>query len=147
MKVLVCGGRNYKDGEWVYSELDRLDENCGPFEIVIHGCATGADTLAKLWAKDRGRHELPFRAPWREIDYPDAVIKYTRDGRPYDARAGHRRNLKMLQEGKPDLVVAFPGHTGTMDMVTLAWRGGVRTILLPERPKGWVAPPTSPKTT
>ena len=35
------------------------------------------------------------------------------------------RNQKMLDEGKPDLVVAFAGGRGTADMVRIAKRSGV----------------------
>ena len=41
-------------------------------------------------------------------------------GKSYDANAGPRRNARMLAEGKPDLVVAFPGGRGTADMVSKA---------------------------
>ena len=44
-------------------------------------------------------------------------------------KAGPIRNQRMLDEGKPDLVVAFPGGTGTAGMVALACKAGVRVIL------------------
>lgn len=34
----------------------------------------------------------------------------------------------MLDEGKPDLVVVFPGGTGTADMVRRAKKAGVEVI-------------------
>jgi ABC-type sugar transport system substrate-binding protein len=34
----------------------------------------------------------------------------------------------MLDEGKPDIVVAFPGGTGTADMVRRARKAGVVVI-------------------
>ena len=40
-------------------------------------------------------------------------------------RAGPLRNQRMLDEGKPDLVVAFPGGGGTKDMVRRAVKAGV----------------------
>lgn len=39
--------------------------------------------------------------------------------------AGPIRNQRMLDEGKPDLVVAFPGGRGTADMVRRAKAAGV----------------------
>ena len=39
------------------------------------------------------------------------------------------RNARMLAEGKPDLVVAFPGGRGTADMVAQARKAGVRVVL------------------
>lgn len=34
----------------------------------------------------------------------------------------------MLKEGKPDLVIAFPGGNGTKDMVTKARKAGIEVI-------------------
>lgn len=38
----------------------------------------------------------------------------------------------MLSEGRPDLVVAFPGGKGTADMVRRARAAGVETVALGE---------------
>ena len=40
-------------------------------------------------------------------------------------KAGPLRNQRMLDEGKPDLVVAFPGGGGTKDTVRRAVQAGV----------------------
>ena len=56
------------------------------------------------------------------IDLRDIVPKYDQFG----ARlAPPLRNQRMLDEGKPDLVVAFPGGGGTKDMVRRAVKAGV----------------------
>jgi hypothetical protein len=39
--------------------------------------------------------------------------------------AGPLRNQRMLDEGKPDLVVAFPGGGGTKDIVRRAVKAGL----------------------
>lgn len=109
MRVLVCGGRDYDDLETVLQVLDRLHEQTS-FSCVIHGAARGADTLAGLWAT---QNDVPVEA------YPAAWSRYGR-------AAGMIRNEQMLREGKPDLVVAFPGGTGTAAMVRIARRVGVR---------------------
>jgi hypothetical protein len=36
----------------------------------------------------------------------------------------------MLDEGKPDLVVAFPGGRGTADMVSVARAKGIEVIVI-----------------
>ena len=108
-KVLVCGGRDYGDRETVQRALDRIK----PAEI-IHGAARGADTLAGAYALERDIPCRRFPANWR------------RHGRS----AGFRRNRQMLDEGKPDLVVAFPGGPGTRNMVKIALERGfpVKTV-------------------
>lgn len=109
MRVLVCGGRDYNDAKTVREVLDRLHKET-PFSCVIHGAARGADTLAGLWAK---RSEVPVEA-------------YTAAWSRYGRAAGMIRNEQMLREGRPDLVVAFPGGVGTAGMVRIARAAGVR---------------------
>ena len=50
MRVLVCGGRDYKDVDAVYMVLDGLKERP---TVIIHGCASGADSIAAMWAEER----------------------------------------------------------------------------------------------
>lgn len=107
-RVLVCGGREYNDGTRVNFILDQL-HHATPIDVIIQGEATGADTLAKEWAEYHGIPVDPFKAHWRI----------------YGKRAGAMRNTQMLIEGKPDLVVAFPGNDGTADMVKQADKAGV----------------------
>lgn len=54
--------------------------------------------------------------------------EFPADWDKYGKRAGYLRNVQMLDEGKPDLVVAFPGGKGTAMMVKLAKERGVRVI-------------------
>ena len=104
MRVLVCGGREYRDRGTVFAALDALDAKY-PVTVVIHGAATGADTLAGLWAKARKKEVLDFPM---DKDHGDPHYE------------GRRRNGRMLFEGRPDCVVAFSGGNGTAHMIGLA---------------------------
>ena len=95
--------------------------------FLINGGASGADTLSTLWALENQVSFREYRAEWNDLDAPNARIKYTW-GKPYNANAGFDRNQKMLDEGKPDVVVAFPGGSGTADMVKRAKEAGVEVI-------------------
>lgn len=99
-RVLVCGGREYGDREYLFSVMDYFHERHG-FTLVIHGGARGADALAGVWARARGVPEQPCPANWAR----------------YGKRAGILRNVEMLVDHKPDFVIAFPGGRGTADMV------------------------------
>lgn len=125
MKVLVCGGRDFTDRAMMWRVLDELHEQ-RPFRVVIHGVARGADTLADHWA---ALNKIPcyrFHAPWKQ--YGDA--------------AGPMRNTRMLEKGKPDLVVAFPGATGTKDMIrkALAAKVEVKKVYADGTVVPWVYP-------
>ncbi|CAN1722779.1 DUF2493 domain-containing protein [Hyphomicrobium sp. 1Nfss2.1] len=111
--VLVCGGRAFRDVVWLRSALDRLHVEV-PFARVIAGGACGADTLAAEWAVSRGIPADVFMADWEGL------------GR----KAGPIRNQRMLDEGKPDLVVAFPGGRGTADMVRRARDAGIEVTFI-----------------
>jgi len=107
-RVLVCGGRDYDDRETLFNVLDVTHE-ANPIECLIHGAARGADTLAADWALDRDVLCNAYPADW------------DRDGKA----AGPIRNQKMLDGGKPHLVIAFPGGRGTADMIRRAEKAGV----------------------
>lgn len=94
MKVLVTGGRDYIGDVTCLGQID--------ISILIHGDATGADTLAKEYAMVRGIHCAAVPALW---DY-------------YYRGAGLTRNSAMLIL-QPDYCVAFPGGRGTLSMVKL----------------------------
>jgi len=53
MVVLVCGARNFKDRDLLFSKLDELHAQMRLTEIV-HGDQPGAEALAGLWARSRG---------------------------------------------------------------------------------------------
>lgn len=129
MRILVCGGRDYKDYLRIKEVLDNLhDEGGHPYkkEIteIIHGNATGADTLAALWASHT----------WKHNGDSIEVKVFPADWDKHGKSAGYIRNQQMLDEGKPDLVIAFPGGKGTTNMVQLAAKAGIPCISVDNAP-------------
>ena len=128
MRLLVAGGRDYADKERVFRELDAIHLS-RRVTLLIQGGGTGADALAKEWAKSR---RVPwrageYRAAWEDLSANPALIRTRRDGRLYNALAGGERNQRMLDRGRPDVVLAFPGGKGTFDVLKRAYaarRGG-----------------------
>ena len=114
MRVLVCGGRQFADRARLEATLDRLHAVHG-FSLLIEGDAIGADRMAGDWAESRGVAHRVFRADW--------------DG--LGGKAGPIRNQQMLEEGRPDLVVAFPGRRGTAHMTRIAREAGVEVVEVP----------------
>lgn len=123
-RILVCGGREFDDWKFFSDSMWTLMKNLGLdnqdyFEgynskkiTIIHGDAKGADFCARLWAKLWGCTEERYPANWKIHGYS----------------AGPVRNKRMLEEGKPNLVIAFPGGTGTANMVSIAKKAGVEVI-------------------
>lgn len=122
MRVLVTGGRNYRNRQQVFEALDAVHAET-PIRILIHGAADGADMLADEWAIRRGVTPDRHPAQWDDLTHPKRRLKWCSKRRAfYDALAGFRRNGDMLHLGEPDLVVAFPGGNGTADMIAKAER-------------------------
>ena len=111
MRVLVCGGRDFADPDRLSAALSALHVET-PFSLLIHGGARGADRMANQWAVHAKIPRAAFYANWSE----------------HGKAAGPMRNQMMLDEGKPDLVVAFPGGRGTADMVRKAKAAGVKVV-------------------
>jgi hypothetical protein len=115
MRVLVCGGRDYDDwvdfGQQMYHHLYDGDHTNLKDHTIISGAARGADRLAIKWAILHGVDYEAYPADWEK--YPKA--------------AGPIRNQQMLDTGI-DLVIAFPGGSGTADMVRRAKKAGVKVI-------------------
>ena len=110
MRVLCCGDRKWKDAELIRNALTRI----GMYPIIIEGECEGADLLARDVAEQIGFEVIPFPANWAR----------------YKLGAGPVRNQQMLDEGKPDLVLAFHDNLlgrskGTKDMVLRAVIAGV----------------------
>lgn len=115
LRTIVCGGRNYTDYDQVKLVLDRLLEPAKAAGIeltIIHGGAVGADTMAETWAKENNVRTICFPADWSH----------------YGPAAGSIRNKQMLDEGKPHLVIHFPGGRGTRNMVSIARKSQVQIV-------------------
>lgn len=111
MRVLVCGGRDYND----YNRLDSLLTDMydsGQITVIINGGARGADSMSSKWALKNNVPLEIYEANWDE----------------HGRAAGPIRNQEMLDEGEPDLVIAFPGGNGTRDMVSRANKKGVKVL-------------------
>jgi hypothetical protein len=104
VRVLVCGGRDFDNWERMTDVLEPIGAS-----VIIEGGAKGADFLARAWAKDRCITVEEFEADWKA----------------YGKKAGPIRNQQMIDEGKPELVVAFPGGFGTNDMMRRAEKAGI----------------------
>jgi hypothetical protein len=114
MKVLVCGGRKYKDRAFVFRTLTKFHEQ-NPITLLIHGAAEGADSFANHWAELKGVKISPH--PIKDEDWTK-----------FHYGAGPQRNKRMYEITKPDVVIAFPGKNGTANMVAYAKKKGCLVV-------------------
>jgi hypothetical protein len=109
------------------------DHNWLPSDfVVISGCATGADSVALDWAVVNWCQIEEYPAQWDDLTTPPVVLRYRKDGTPYNAAAGGIRNQKMIDVGRPDIGIGFPGQRGTRDMYNRLVKAGIEV-----RKVGW----------
>lgn len=133
MRVLVCGGRDFADKLLFHRTMldvvpwhtpDAYGNTLPKGVTIIHGdCRTGADRMADDWAV---------------VHWCANIMAFPADWKVYGRAAGPIRNQRMLDEGRPDLVIAFPGGRGTADMIRRAKAAGVEVreiITSPASPK------------
>jgi len=96
-RLVVCGGRDYE-----FTDADRTLLDAIPIAVVISGNAKGADRCGELYAVSRGIRTERYPADWDK----------------YGHQAGAKRNRLMAQ--KATAVAAFPGGSGTADMIKQA---------------------------
>lgn len=119
MRVLVCGSRSWGERYIIEAILSGLRAEYG-YITVIEGGAAGADAVAHGWAVEHDQGHERFPALWDQ----------------HGKAAGPIRNQQMLEEGKPDLVLAFHDgdSRGTADMIRRATKQkGLRVYVVTRR--------------
>lgn len=113
MRILVCGDREWKDRRRMESVL--FDIFC-EHDTLIFGCCRGADNMA---------YDILHAEYGNEINY----APYPAEWNKYGKAAGHIRNKQMIDEGRPELVLAFHNNIdkskGTLNMIKQANKAGI----------------------
>lgn len=107
MRVAVCGG---DEADGVYKTLTELD-GIITLTCIIHG---GEALWASLWANTHGIE----------------VLEYPPDVRKYGGECLRRRNEAIIEYGRPDMLVVFPGgnRPDIADLVARALAAGVEVV-------------------
>lgn len=109
MVVVVTGGRDYDDYDWVV-------ECIADFPVGTTFIAGGA----------RGLDKLVYRAGWSNGKYK--VIEVKAEWDKYGKSAGYKRNVAMADIYEPELCLAFPGGKGTQHMVDICKARGIPVV-------------------
>lgn len=117
MRVIICGGRTYRNVPQFVRVLANFQRKFGAITEVLSGGATGADALAEMWALLKDVKLTIKRANWIA----------------HGVSAGPIRNREMLKE-RPDYVIAFPGGSGTANMIHEAQKAGVKVLTVRRSP-------------
>ncbi len=109
---LICGGRDFAHEGTFNGAMRQIIELRGCPEKIVQGGAPGADTMAAHWGEKMGL----------------SVVAEVSDWGSHGNAAGPIRNQKMIDDHKPDVVIAFPGGRGTADMVRRAREAKIEVI-------------------
>ena len=113
MKVIIAGGRNFRD-------YDKLKESCDNILVnqkevqIVSGTAAGADTLGERYAQEKGYEVKKFPAQWDL----------------YGKSAGYKRNQQMA-EYADGLIAFWDGKSkGTKHMIDIANKMGLKVRVI-----------------
>ena len=121
-RIIICGGRHFKDYEYLESAMSEVMSKIAPWRDVIEivsGHCEGADQLGELYAKNHGLPCKAFPAQWEK----------------FGRSAGPIRNSEMVKyasEAEMPVVVAFrsPRTKGTNDTVKKATKHGFKVFVI-----------------
>lgn len=109
MRVVVTGGRDFTDKDFVWKHLDHVHQKT-PIALLIQGDARGVDRLCRDWAI------------YNHVPVEDCPADWDTLGK----RAGYIRNQSMIDNYHPELCVVYPGGRGTADMVGRVRKASIR---------------------
>lgn len=118
MRLLICGGRHFDEAATILDELNRLHAH-RPVTALIHGGLPMIGTPADAWARQNDVHVIRYPANWTLLG----------------KQAETRRNLFMLEDSRPDMLLAFPGGRHTTEMLQRARSTNVPVILAKANPR------------
>lgn len=119
MRILICGSRGWKDEQPIEAVLLGYKALAETFTLIHGHAKDGADAIADRMAFKHDIHTVRVPANWDR----------------FGKAAGPIRNQKMLDEQKPQVVIAFRARgksNGTDDMISRAKKAGVPTYVFTE---------------
>ena len=118
MKVIVAGGRDFKNYKLLKCTLDNFQQEYGNITEVISGTAIGVDKLGEQYANE---NNIPIK-------------RFVPDWQGLGKKAGHVRNRKMGDYAKEHngMLVAFwdKQSRGTKGMIDYATKIGLKSVVV-----------------
>ena len=118
MKVIVAGGRDFKDYDLLKSTLDGFQQEHGNITEVVSGTAKGVDKLGEKYANENNIPIKQFVPDWKGLG----------------KKAGFVRNRQMGDYAKEynGMLVAFwdKQSKGTKGMIDYATKIGLKSVVV-----------------
>lgn len=118
MRILITGSRDWLNFVTVHKALDAILFDLNHPPVLVHGAASGVDTVAAGYWASFGYPVEPHPADWNRF------------GRK---RAGVIRNAQMVQAGADKCIAFIRNHSrGATHCSQLAIKSGIPTIIYRE---------------
>ena len=118
MKLIVAGGRDFKDYHLLKEALDSFQQEYGNITEVVSGGARGLDKLGEQYANENNIPIKRFVPDWERLG----------------KKAGHVRNRQMGDYAKEHggMLVAFwdKQSKGTKGMIDYASKIGLKSVVV-----------------
>ena len=118
MKVIVAGGRDFKDYDLLKCTLDSFQQEYGNITEVVSGTAKGVDKLGEQYANE---NNIPIK-------------RFVPDWQGLGKKAGYVRNRNMGDYAKEHngMLVAFwdKQSKGTKGMIDYATKIGLKSVVV-----------------
>lgn len=104
-KVIIAGGRDFNDYDFLKSKCDLILKNKSHDEIeIVSGCANGVDSLAIRYAQEHNYKLTKFLADWNK----------------FGKSAGYIRNTQMADYADALIAIWNGESKGTKHMIEIA---------------------------
>jgi len=114
VKLVIAGSRKlFPSVELIKSLVDQF--KLSP-SLIIEGGANGVDRQGRKFAETYDITYKTYEADWNNLSREGAVVR-SKNGRKYDAAAGHVRNQKQADDGDVLLAIWDGESTGSLDMI------------------------------
>ena len=118
MKVIVAGGRDFKNYKLLKCTLDNFQQEYGNITEVVSGTAIGVDKLGEQYANE---NNIPIK-------------RFVPDWEGLGKKAGHVRNRKMgdyAKEHNGMLAAFWDKHSrGTKGVIDYATKIGLKSVVV-----------------
>ena len=125
MRVLVIGPNKCEHFKLLNTWLDHVKE-LKDITCLIHGNRTETDRLADEWASRNDVPVLVFPTFFTNITDRPRVVKKTPQGRYFNSLAEANTNRRMVQQGKPDLVLSLSTNSKKSNLLAVCERAEER---------------------
>ncbi|WP_095144441.1 MULTISPECIES: DUF2493 domain-containing protein [unclassified Pseudomonas] len=116
MRVLMCAGRHYADRQTCRQVLNAF-QRLHKISVLVHGGHPLLGGEVEDWAREQG------------VD----IVRYPPNWQLHGKQAERLRNTFMLNDSRPDTVIALPGGEDTQALLAQANAAGIKTLSINER--------------